>query len=889
MIRQDESADANGPRGARSVRMRTGLPFVTPVSIRIWLMTLTLSVAAVAIYLVALQGRPGPQVLLHIPWPVLALAFMVAELKVVEVHFRRETHSFSLSEFPAVIGFFFLTPPEYILAVLVGSAAALMLGSRQRAIKIAFNLANFGLVAVVSLTVLYAIADMDSTPDIRDWVAAFAATMSATVLSALTIASVITVSGGAPQFEKLPEMIRFGSMVALANTSLALLAVSILWLDPTLLWLLALPLVIVFVAYRAYVSEREKHERLELLYQSSRILQHSPELDSTLVALLGHARAMFRAELAEIVLYPRGGGEALRTSSWHDGEPEVMVPVLGFADDPMHARVRQATGPFFYEPTRADDSTVRHGMVGPLRGEAELIGSILIGNRLTEGTTFSEDDLRLLETLANQAAVALENGHLEQSLAELSRLKEQLRHQAYHDALTGLANRSLFLERVGARLADRAATGVPVVLFLDLDDFKVVNDTFGHAAGDRLLADVAERLRGVLRADDLAARLGGDEFAVLLEDEPDLKRSMSVGERIIDALRVAFPVAGQETSIGASIGLAAARVDTERADDLLRNADVAMYRAKSSGKNRVAIFEPMMHAAIVARSQLSAELSRGLGAGDLEVHFQPIFDLRSARVMWVEALVRWQHPTRGLVGPDAFIALAEETGVILPLGRWVLAEACRQAARWSSFGPPGSAPGVTVNLSAQQLQEATFVEDLRAILEATGLEPSRLALEMTETVLFRDTSTTIGRLEAIRELGVRVAIDDFGTGYSSLGYLRRFRVDMLKIAREFIGPADSEEEWAFAAAIVALGRTLGLTVIAEGIEEPRQLARLRELGCELGQGFLFARPENAETTAELLQAKADTGKGPVFHRAEVPVAPPPGQFSASLIPDRILP
>ena len=392
-------------------------------------------------------------------------------------------------------------------AVLVGSTVALVIGSRQRPIKIAFNLANFGLVAVVSLTVLYAIADLDTTPDPRDWLAAFAATMSATVLSALTIATVITLSGGAPQYQKLPEMLRFGSMVALANTSLALLAVSILWLDPLLLWLLILPLVIVFVAYRAYVSEREKHERLELLYQSSRILQHSPELDSTLVALLGHARAMFRAELAEVILYPRSGAEALRTSSWHDGEPEVMVPLDGIVADPLYAQVTAAGGPFFHEPPRTEDSRVRHAMVSPLRGESELIGSILIANRLTEGTTFTEDDLRLLETLANQAAVALENGQLEQSLAELSRLKEQLRYQAYHDPLTGLANRSLFIERVDTLLADKASTGTPVVLFLDLDDFKVVNDTFGHAAGDRLLIDVADRLRGVLRTHDLARAL----------------------------------------------------------------------------------------------------------------------------------------------------------------------------------------------------------------------------------------------------------------------------------------------------------------------------------------------------------------------------------------------
>lgn len=842
-----------------------------PVSARIWLLTLLLASIAALIYAVAFHGRPGPAVSLRVPWPILALAIAVAELKVVEVHFSRETHSFSLSEFPAVIGFFFLAPADYLTAVLVGATAALMIGARQHAIKMAFNVANFMLAATVSLTVLYSIAKMDGVPQVQDWLAAFAATLSATVLSALTIASVITLSGGAPQFEKLPEMIRFGSMVAFANTSLALLAVTILWLDPRLLWLLALPLVIVFLAYRAYVSEREKHERLELLYQSSRILQHSPELDSALAALLSHARMMFRAELAEVVLYPRSGeGEALRTSAWHDRDPEVMIPILGVTDDPMHQRIRSSVSPFFHQGP-IEDPRVRHAMVSPLRGESDLLGSFLIANRLTEGTTFSDDDLRLFETLANQAAVALENGHLEQSLAELSRLKEQLRFQAYHDPLTGLANRSLFLERVGHRLLDTRSGPKPVVLFLDLDDFKIVNDTLGHAAGDRLLVDVADRLRGVLRADDLAARLGGDEFAILLEDGPDLERSVPIANRIIDTLRVTFLIQGQEMQVGASIGIAAARADTEQADEVLRNADVAMYTAKASGKNRVAVFEPTMHASLVERHELSAELSRSLGRGELLVFYQPIIDLQSATVTGLEALMRWRHPVRGLLGPDEFVALAEETGVIVSLGRWVLGEACRQAARWSAFGPAGRGLSIAVNLSAQELQEPTFFDDLERILDETGVPPGQLVLEMTETAMFHDTSTTIARLEAIRALGVRIAIDDFGTGYSSLGYLRRFRVDILKIAREFVGPADSREEWAFAAAIVALGRALGVTIIAEGIEEPGQLEHLKELGCELGQGYLFARPQDAEATGRFLEAAAEATTVPGTDRCTAPV------------------
>jgi diguanylate cyclase (GGDEF)-like protein len=859
----------------------SGAPHRLLVAARIWMLTLLLTAIAAAIYLVALRGESGPSVLFHIPWPVIAFAVAIAELRVVVVQFRRETHSFSLSEFPAVIGMFFLTPGEYLAAILVGSAAALIVGAHQRGIKVSFNLANYLLMATVSLTVLYQISPLDGAPHVREWIAAFAATQLSTVLTALLIATVITVSGGAPQFEKLPEMIRFGSFVAFANTSLALLAVSILWLDPSLLWLLALPLVIVFIAYQAYVSEREKHERLELLYQSSKILQHSPELDSALVSLLGHARTMFRAELAEVVLYARNAGdEALRTRSWHEGEPETMMPIVTRADEGIHALVRSATAPFFYAGPPAEIPNVRQGMVSPLRGESELIGYVLIANRLTEGTTFSSDDLRLLETLANQAASALEHGHLEQSLAELSRLKEQLKYQAYHDSLTHLPNRSLFLERVTERLAERPTTRNAVVLFLDLDDFKVVNDSLGHAAGDRLLVDVGDRLRGVLRADDLAARLGGDEFAILLDDELDLNRAMYVANRLIDALRVTFEVEGQDIKVGASIGVAVARSGTETADELLRNADVAMYTAKSSGKNRVAVFEPNMHAAIVARHALSAELSNSLAKGELTVYYQPIIDLQSGVAAGVEALVRWRHPTRGLVGPDDFIPLAEETGEILPIGAWVLEEACEQAAKWSAYGRHGQGVSVTVNLSGHQLAEAPFVEDLRRILAKTGLPAERLVLEMTETVLFHDTATNLARLEAIRELGVRIAIDDFGTGYSSLGYLRRFRVDILKIAKEFVGSADHQDEWAFAGAIVALGRTLGLNIIAEGIEEDGQLERLRALGCQYGQGYLFARPNNAETVTQFLiehsgQQLASTRpvpeESPADHRLLTPV------------------
>jgi diguanylate cyclase (GGDEF)-like protein len=840
-----------------------------PASHRILLLVFVLVAASAGVYATLLLGRAAPFAAVPLPWPILAAGFCVAEMKVVAVHFRRESHSFSLSEFPAVIGLFFLSPLDYLLALLIGSGVALVVAEKQARAKLAFNLSSMALSGVVALAVFHEIVTTDSTLEPIDWAAAFGASLASTVIGALTTATVITISGGAPQFEKLPEMLQFGGTVAIANTSLALLAVSLFLVSPLSLILLAVPLATVFVAYGAYVSEREKHERLELLYQSSRILQHSPELDSSLVALLEHARNMFRAESAQIILYPRKeSDEALRTISRHEGETVVMEPVEDLEKDAIEQRVRKEQRPFLYIPlpTHQVFGTIRQAMVSPLRGESELLGSIVIANRLTEATTFTAEDLKLLETLANQSAIALENGQLEQSLAELSRLKEQLRYQAYHDPLTNLGNRSLFVERVDERLARATAGKVPVVLFLDLDDFKVVNDTLGHAAGDRLLAAAADRIRSCVRADDVAARLGGDEFAVLIEDKADLSRAIGVANRIIEALRLPFPIESQEMSVTASIGIAAAKSDMTAADELLRNADVAMYIAKANGKGRSAVFEATMHAAIVARHALSAELSRSVGKDEFEVFYQPILALQTGALAGVEALVRWRHPTRGLIAPDEFIPLAEENGTILALGRWVLFESCRQVAAWTE-GRRTQPLTLTVNVAAAQLREPGFVEEVENILAVTKLAPSQLVLEMTETAMFHDTSTTIARLQDLRSRGIRIAIDDFGTGYSSLGYLRRFPVDILKIARDFVD--DDSAEWAFPAAIIALGRTLNLRIVAEGIEEEWQLERLRSLGCELGQGYYFARPTDAAGFEAYVSARHPGASSKVASRAAV--------------------
>jgi diguanylate cyclase (GGDEF)-like protein len=400
-----------------------------------------------------------------------------------------------------------------------------------------------------------------------------------------------------------------------------------------------------------------------------------------------------------------------------------------------------------------------------------------------------------------------------------------LRRLAFQDSLTGLPNRPLFEERI----AETLAGGVPaVVAFLDLDDFKQVNDSLGHAAGDELLKICSERLRHALRGEDTVARLGGDEFAILA---PGAEEQVLV-DRLFDVLAAPVVLEGKRLHLRASVGIAS----TATGDDLLRNADLAMYAAKATGTNRYAVFTADMHINAVARLDRREQLERAIENEELVLHYQPIVDLDLGRVAGFEALVRWEHPERGFLGPGEFIPLAEETGLIVPLGRWVLREACRQATQWAG------APYLSVNVASAQLEQPGFLAEVESALTDGGLCSERLVLEVTESSLVDDLVAE--RLQALRRLGVRLAIDDFGTGYSSLSYLRKFPMDVLKIDRSFT--RDACEDSALLHAIVAMGESLGLVLVPEGIEEQEQADALRALGCRLGQGYLFGRPVPAE-------------------------------------------
>jgi diguanylate cyclase (GGDEF)-like protein len=492
---------------------------------------------------------------------------------------------------------------------------------------------------------------------------------------------------------------------------------------------------------------------------------------------------------------------------------------------------------------RARPEAVAYGvttsMAAPLHEHGTVIGSLIATSR-DPGRRFSLVDQEMFTAFAEHASLAL----------AAARTGETLR-QALTDPLTGLANRTLFMDRLEHALARAARNGSAVtVIFVDLDRFKLVNDTLGHAAGDALLVEVSNRIRACLRRAETAARLGGDEFAVLIEEAEDELAAAHVAERIAEALREPVTIEDRELVTTASIGIALGT--SEEPDDLLRNADVAMYRAKSRGKNRCEIFEPEMHAEVMDRLRLESELRHAIEDGQLELHFQPAFHLETGEVMGVEALVRWQHPERGLLPPGMFIPLAEDSGLIVQLGDWVLNEACRQCVAWQDTHP---GMRVAVNLSGWELDQPDLVQKVAATMARWQMPAGVLVLELTETTLMNDTELTITKLHDLKELGTRLAIDDFGTGYSSLRYLLRFPLDVLKIPKPFVDELVGESDGVLAAVILDLSARLGLNTIAEGVETEAQAERLRELGCPLVQGFLYARPMPVDQLLRTLAAR----------------------------------
>ena len=494
----------------------------------------------------------------------------------------------------------------------------------------------------------------------------------------------------------------------------------------------------------------------------------------------------------------------------------------------------------------------------PLLHRGELLGVLNVN--AGAGRRFDEYDLRALSVFGEHAASSIANARLYE--AERSNAVA-LEHRAYHDPLTDLGNRALFADRVSRALASNRSKPIAVI-FLDLDDFKKVNDTLGHPAGDELLCSVADRLRAGLRESDVAARLGGDEFAILLEKVQSAEEASRAAERLLAAVSGQMEINDRVVTVRGSMGVAVAAPGTASTEEVLRNADVALYIAKGQGKGCVRVFEPSMHQALLDRLELEAQLELVVERAELDLHYQPIVSLATGAVTGFEALVRWNHPERGELYPDSFIPIAEETGTIVSIDRWVLLKACCQGRMWQQAYPSDEHFIVSVNLSTRQLEEENVVENVKLALEVSGLRPEDLVIEITETFLLRNEEVGIARLEELRALGVRLAIDDFGTGYSSLSYLRHLPIDVLKIDRSFIdGLGRNEEDSALVHAILRLARSLNLEVIAEGVERADQRAALTDLQCKLAQGWFFSRALPIHEMEDLLRLRSSALTLPV--------------------------
>jgi diguanylate cyclase (GGDEF)-like protein len=787
---------------------------------RVWALIALLAGSALALQAATTPGAAG-----HAPasvqtYALLVLGFVLAEMCVVHVTVRREAVSFAFAEIPWVLGLFVVSPIQLITARVAGGALALVWHRRQSALKLAFNIAQCWLGASAAFAVWRLVAAGSAADSMRGWLAAVTSAVTIEVVAALAITAVLAVRGD--ESGGLPLALGTGTAASAASACFALVAYDVISTNWHGLWALAVLALFLALAQRAHVTLLRRHDAMERLHAFTRRVGSSDlQVESVVHEIVAGVRDLFEVETVRLDLVDDSQQWTCDGDGVRADRSANVLPVATAAGSRRQ---------------RVDTLTVL------LHGEAGPVGALTVSGRLGSVGGLQRSDLHLLEAAAGHAVVGLQNGRLADRLREQARTNE---HQALHDSLTDLPNRLLF---------DRIASDVLVthersaVLLLDLDRFKEVNDTLGHAAGDAVLREVGRRLLTLLEGSACVARLGGDEFAVVLADA-DRDAAELCAHRIAGALAVPLAVLGVTLALDASIGIALATGRGHEVDDLLRQADVAMYEAKGS-HGGIAVYSPDRDHNSALRLSIAADLRAAIAQDELFLLYQPQAQTVDGSVTSLEALVRWDSPTRGVVPPDEFIGIAEQTGLIGPLTEWVVAHALRQCRSWMDEGLDLS---VAVNVSPRTLHDPHFVTMLTELLTASAVPAPRLVVEITEGAIMADPERAIDVLWQLRRAGVRLSVDDLGAGHSSLAYLKRLPVHEVKVDRSFVTHmVDDASDHAIVAAVIPLVHQLGMTVVAEGVEDERTWNRLVELGADAVQGYWLSRPQSAASISEWL-------------------------------------
>jgi diguanylate cyclase (GGDEF)-like protein len=788
--------------------------------------------------LIPLGGERAVSSDVHLSVLVVIALFAIAESCVVHMHIKSEARTFSLSEIPLLLGLAYLSPLALVIGRLVGSALALALVRRQTPTKLAFNLSYFLLDTGLAVVVYRAVLGSAPPFEARGWVAALAATSTSLLVGSVAVSFVIAASEGQWMRSPVESLAGWGTLTTAVSTYFGVMAVNALAPVRMSPWLFAVGAGLIFAAYLEHSRVRRSADHLEQLYDFSRSIAASLTQGAVDFALLEHTNDLLRADRAELILTDADSAAFI---TLHKGAVSVLNGTL--AEDALVGHRRLLAG--------RDAVLVGDAMVATLRTGDEVLGTLLVAGRLGEVDRFGEQDLQLFETLATHASICLRNYRL---LERLRREADERHYQALHDSLTGLPNRARLDDELGQRLSRRRDEQAVVVMLIDLDRFKEVNDTLGHHQGDTLLCKIGDRIKEVVDDDTLVARLGGDEFAVVFTTTAKRDEIKAQAEAIERRLLEPFELDGLVFEVGSSVGIALAPFDGDDPSTLLQRADVAMYAAKR-GSASAEFYDAEIDHASPRQLAMAAELRRDIGRRALLVEYQPKAALPRGEVVGVEALARWHNSEYGFISPEIFIAIAERSGLIRPLTECVLDIALRQVAQWRA---EGFDLDVAVNISTRNLLDDALPPMVAAALARHQVPASSLTLEITESTIIADPPRTVGTLNRLSDMGVALAIDDFGTGYSSLSYLHRLPVDEIKIDKSFVQRMTADEsDSVIVRSTIDLGHNLGLQVTAEGVEDGQTWQLLAAAGCDQAQGFYLRSSGTGAQITRWLKARRD--------------------------------